>query len=73
MYQYILIWGDSILQISPHGGNDLMYIILSEEQTAPHSMVSERWIKLVMYPIIIADIAPMIPGGLTHFNWPRSL
>ena len=27
----------------------------------------------MMYPIIIADIAPMIPGGLTHFNWPRSL
>ena len=23
-----------------------------------------------MYPIIIADIAPKIPGGLTHFNCP---
>ena len=27
----------------------------------------------MMYLIIIADIAPMIPGGLTHFNWPRLL
>ena len=26
-----------------------------------------------MYLIIIADIAPKIPGGLTHFNWPRLL
>ena len=26
-----------------------------------------------MYPIIIADIALKIPGGLTHFNWPRLL
>ena len=26
-----------------------------------------------MYPIIIADIAPMTPGDLTHFNWPRLL
>ena len=25
----------------------------------------------MMYPIIIVDIAPMIPGGLMHFNWPR--
>ena len=23
-----------------------------------------------MYSIIIADIAPKIPGDLTHFNWP---
>ena len=34
MYKYILIWGDSILQIKPNGGNDLMYIIPGEEQTA---------------------------------------
>ena len=26
-----------------------------------------------MYSIIIADIAPKIPGDLTHFNWPRLL
>ena len=26
-----------------------------------------------MYSIIIADIAPMTPGNLTHFNWPRLL
>ena len=26
-----------------------------------------------MYSIIIADIAPMTPGDLTHFNWPRLL
>ena len=28
---------------------------------------------LMIYPIIIADIAPRIPGSLTHFNWPRLL
>ena len=37
-----------------------MFIILGEEQIA-------------LYLIIIADIAPKIPGGLTHFNWPRLL
>ena len=26
-----------------------------------------------MYSIIIADIAPMTPGDLTHLNWPRLL
>ena len=26
-----------------------------------------------MYLIIIADIAPMMPGSLAHFNWPRLL
>ena len=31
MYRYIRIWGDSILQIEPNGGNDLMYIILGAE------------------------------------------
>ena len=28
---------------------------------------------LMMYLIIIADIAPMIPDSLMHFNWPRLL
>ena len=28
---------------------------------------------LIMYSIIIADIAPMTPGDLMHFNWPRLL
>ena len=26
---------------------------------------------LLMYPILIADIAPRIPGNLMHFHWPR--
>ena len=26
-----------------------------------------------MYLIITANIAPRIPGNLTHFNWPRLL
>ena len=50
-----------------------MYIILGEEQIAL-TLWYWRGVKtLVMYPIIIADIAPKIPGGLTHFNRPRSL
>ena len=44
-YMYILLWGDSILQISSTGGNDLMYKILGEEDIVPHSMVSEKWIN----------------------------
>ena len=44
-YMYILLWGDSILQISLTGGNDLMYKILGEEDIVPHSMVSEKWIN----------------------------
>ena len=48
-----------------------MYIILGEEQIAL-TLWYWRGVKtLVMYPIIIADIAPKIPGGLTHFNWPQ--
>ena len=50
-----------------------MYIILGEEQIALTLWYWRGVITLVMYPIIIADIAPYIPGGLTHFNWPRSL
>ena len=47
-----------------------MYIILGEEQIAL-TLWYWRGVKtLVMYPIIIADIAPKIPGGLTHFNGP---
>ena len=42
---YILLWGDSILQIQPTGGNGLMYKILGEEDIVPHSMVSEKWIN----------------------------
>ena len=50
-----------------------MYIILGEEQIALTLRYWRGVITLVMYPIIIADIAPYIPGGLMHFNWPRSL
>ena len=42
-----------------------MYIILGEEQIAL-TLWYWRGVKtLVMYPIIISDIAPKIPGGLT--------
>ena len=50
-----------------------MYIILGEEQIALTLWYWRGEITLAIYPIIIADIAPYIPGGLMHFNWPRSL
>ena len=52
---------------------DLMYIILGEEQIALTLWYRRGVGTLIMYLIIIADIAPMIPGSLTHFNWPRFL
>ena len=36
-------------------------------------MVSDRCINTDNVSIIIVDIAPRIPGGLMHFNWPRLL
>ena len=50
-----------------------MYIILGEEQIVLTRGYWKGVLTLAMYPIIIADIAPYIPCGLTHFNWPRSL
>ena len=51
-----------------------MYKILGEEDIfSPLYGVGEVDKTLVMYSIIIADIAPMTPGNLTHFNWPRLL
>ena len=52
---------------------DLMYIILGEEQIALTLWYQRGVGTLIMYPIIIVDIAPRIPGGLTHFDWPRLL
>ena len=52
---------------------DLMYIILGEEQIALTLWYRRGVGTLIMYPIIIADIAPRIPGSLMHFNWPRLL
>ena len=50
-----------------------MYIILGEEQITL-TLWYWRGVKtLAMYLIIIEDIAPYIPGGLMHFNWPRLL
>ena len=47
-----------------------MYIILGDEQIAL-TLWYWRGVKtLVMYPIIIVDIAPKIPGGLTHLIGP---
>ena len=47
-----------------------MYIIPDEEQIALTLWYQRGVRTLIMYPIIIADIAPRIPGGLMHFNWP---
>ena len=48
---------------------NLMYILCGE--------ISLRYRRgvgtLLMYSIIIANIAPRIPGSLTHFHWPRLL
>ena len=52
---------------------DLMYIILGEEQIALTLWYWRGVGTLIMYPIIIADIAPRIPGSLMHFNWPKLL
>ena len=52
---------------------DLMYIILGEEQIALTLWYQRGVGTLIMYPIIIADIAPRISGSLMHFNWPRLL
>ena len=50
-----------------------MYIILGAEHNALHFLVPEKCMNTANDPIIIADIAPWIPGSLTHFNWPRLL
>ena len=50
-----------------------MYIILGDEQNALTLWYWRGAQTLIIYPIIIADIAPMIPGNLTHFHWPRLL
>ena len=47
-----------------------MYIILGEEQIALTLWYWRGVKKLVMYLIIIADIAPKIPGGLMHLIGP---
>ena len=52
---------------------DLMYIIPGEEQIALILWYRRGVQTLIMYPIIIADIAPKIPSDLMHFNWPRLL
>ena len=52
---------------------DLMYILLDDEQIALILWYQRGVQTLIMYPIIIADIAPKIPGDLTHFNSPRLL
>ena len=49
-----------------------MYIILGDEQIAL-TLWYWRGVKtLMMYPIIIVDIALKIPGGLMHFTRVRS-
>ena len=52
---------------------DLMYIIMGDEQIALTLWYWRGVGTLIIYPIIIADIAPRIPGSLTYFNWPRLL
>ena len=52
---------------------NLMYIIPGAEHIALHFLVPEKCRNTANYPIIIADIAPRVPGSLTHFNWPRLL
>ena len=52
---------------------DLMYIILGDEQITLTLWYRRGVGTLIIYLIIIADIAPRIPGSLTHFNWPRLL
>ena len=52
---------------------DLMYIIPDEGQITLILWYRRGVKTLIMYPIIIADIAPKIPGDLMHFNWPRLL
>ena len=44
-----------------------MYIIPGVEQIALTLWYRRSGETLVMYPIIIADIAPMIPGGPDTF------
>ena len=45
-----------------------MYIIQGEEQIVLTLWYRRSELTPVMYPIIIADIDPRIPGGLMHFN-----
>ena len=45
-----------------------MYIILGEEHVAFILWYRRGVWTLIMYSIIIADIAPRIPGDLMHFN-----
>ena len=48
-------------------------MIQGDEQIVLTLWYRRSELTLVMYPIIIVDIAPKIPGSLTHFNWPRLL
>ena len=48
---------------------NLMYILRGEISLRYRRGVGTLW----MYSIIIVNIAPMIPGSLTHFHWPRLL
>ena len=50
-----------------------MYIIMGDEQIALTLWYRRGVGTLIIYLIIIADIAPRIPGSLMHFNWPRLL
>ena len=52
---------------------DLMYKLLGEEQIALTLWYRRGVGTLIIYLIIIVDIAPRIPGSLMHFNWPRLL
>ena len=52
---------------------DLMYKLPGEEQIALTLWYRRGVGTLIIYPIIIVDIVPRIPGSLTHFNWPRLL
>ena len=50
-----------------------MYILTGDEQIALTLWYLRGVGTLIIYLSIIADIAPRIPGSLTHFNWPRLL
>ena len=52
---------------------NLMYIVIGEEKNVLTFWYRRGVGTIMMYLIIIADIAPMIPGGLMHFHWPRLL
>ena len=50
-----------------------MYKIMGDVQIVPTLWYRRGVGTLIIYPIIIVDIAPRIPGSLTHFNWARLL